>query len=142
MQLVEEGWQGNTPQQGCRSLTILREAAAKRDVDICIYVVYTFGVNVLFQYGGLDFVWDVHKAAANNTKHGVRFEQACEVFLDPLLRIVDASVADEARDGVIGETEAGNLLFVVHVEREDEAIRIISARSATPMERSDYEKYA
>jgi uncharacterized DUF497 family protein len=37
------------------------------------------------------------------------------------------------------------LLFVVQREREreeDEAIRIISARSATPKERSDYEEYA
>ena len=99
-------------------------------------------MDVLYQFGGLNFIWDVHKAAANITKHGVRFEQACEVFLDPLLRIVDASVPDEAREGVVGETGAGNLLFVVHTEPEDEAIRIISARPATPRERSNYEKYA
>ena len=30
MQFVQEGWQGNTPQQGCRSLTILREAVTER----------------------------------------------------------------------------------------------------------------
>ena len=30
MQLVQEGWQGNTPQQGCRSLTILREGVTQR----------------------------------------------------------------------------------------------------------------
>jgi uncharacterized DUF497 family protein len=64
------------------------------------------------------------------------------VFLDPLLRIVDASVPDEAREGVVGETGAGSLIFVVHIEPEDEAIRIISARPATPGERSNYEKYA
>jgi uncharacterized DUF497 family protein len=72
----------------------------------------------------------------------VRFEQACEVFLDPLVRIVDASVVDEAREGVVGETETGNLLFVVQIEREDQLIRIISARPATTKERSDYEEYA
>ena len=72
----------------------------------------------------------------------MRFEQACEVFLDPLVRIVDASVVDEAREGVVGETETGNLLFVVQIEREDQLIRIISARPATTKERSDYEEYA
>jgi uncharacterized DUF497 family protein len=36
----------------------------------------------------------------------------------------------------------GSLLFVVHIEREDDAIRIISARPATPRERSNYEEYA
>jgi len=40
-------------------------------------------MDVLYQFGSLDFVWDVHKAAANIAKHGVRFEQACEVFSIP-----------------------------------------------------------
>jgi len=45
--------------------------------------VYTLSMDVLYRYEGLEFVWDVHKAAANIEKHGIRFEQACEVFLDP-----------------------------------------------------------
>ena len=40
-------------------------------------------MDVLYQFGSLDFVWDVHKAAANVAKHGVRFEQACEVVSIP-----------------------------------------------------------
>ena len=39
----------------------------------------------------------------------------------------------------IGLTEEWSLLFVVHVERRDETIRIISARSATNEERRHYE---
>jgi len=104
--------------------------------------VYTLSMDVLYRYEGLEFVWDVHKAAANIEKHGVRFEQACEVFLDPLARLVDAGVEDEARDALLGEATQGKLLFVVHVERDNDAIRIISARPATAIERKNYEDYA
>ena len=62
--------------------------------------VYTLSMDVLYRYEGLEFVWDVHKAASNIEKHGIRFEQACEVFLDPLARLVDAGIEDEARDAV------------------------------------------
>ncbi len=99
-------------------------------------------MDVLYRYEGLEFIWDVKKAAANITKHGVRFEQACQVFLDPLARIVDAGVEDEARDALLGVTENGKLLFIINLEREDQAVRIISARPASPMERNDYEEYA
>jgi hypothetical protein len=34
-----------------------------------------------FVYG--DFEWDVAKAAANELKHGVRFEEAAQAFTDP-----------------------------------------------------------
>ena len=97
---------------------------------------------MLYNVGGLEFIWNVHKAAANVEKHGIRFEQACEVFFDPLARALDAGTPDEARDGVVGETEHGHLLFVVHIERDAEAIRIISARPANAAERSAYEDNA
>jgi uncharacterized DUF497 family protein len=99
-------------------------------------------MDVLYRHGGLDFVWEVHKAAGNIAKHGVRFELACEVFFDPLARVVYAGVEDEARDALLGEVTQGHLLFVVHIEREGEAIRIISARPAMASERKDYEDYA
>jgi uncharacterized DUF497 family protein len=99
-------------------------------------------MDVLFRLNGVDFTWDAAKASANVVKHGIRFERACEVFFDPLLVAIDASVKDEARDAVIGEAENGSLLFVVHIEREGEAIRIISARTATVAERTDYEGHA
>jgi uncharacterized DUF497 family protein len=99
-------------------------------------------MDVLYRYEGLEFVWDANKATLNIAKHGIRFEQACQVFLDPLARVVDAGVEDEARDALLGVTENGKLLFVVNIERGDQAIRIISARPASPMERTDYEEYA
>lgn len=69
----------------------------------------------------------------------VRFEQAAEVFFDPFLRMVDASRNDEARDAVIGYDMHSRLLYVVHIVRDDEVIRIISARKATPKERQDHD---
>ena len=99
-------------------------------------------MDVFYQYHGVEFVWNVHKAADNLSKHGIRFARACEVFFDPLVRALDAGINDDARDALLGETETGALLFVVHLEREGEAIRIISARAATPAERTEYENYA
>ncbi|MEG4250490.1 BrnT family toxin [Microcoleus sp. Pol10D4] len=40
---------------------------------------------------------------------------------------------------VIGLGSRWNLLYVVHIEREENAIRIISARKATRQERAEYQ---
>jgi uncharacterized DUF497 family protein len=92
-----------------------------------------------FLYAGQRFRWDMRKAHLNFSNHGIRFEQACEVFLDPLLKFLDATADDEAREAVLGLAEDWTLLFVVHVVREPGVIRIISARHATSAERSTYE---
>ena len=34
---------------------------------------------------GIGFEWDPQKAAKNLHKHGVAFENACEVFFDPFV---------------------------------------------------------
>ncbi len=70
---------------------------------------------------------------------GSVFEVACQIFFDPFIRIEDASAGDEQRDAAIGLTEDWTLLFVVHMLREGEIIRIISARPATTPERRTYE---
>jgi uncharacterized DUF497 family protein len=72
-------------------------------------------------------------------KHGVAFSQAAQAFFDPFLRVTDAGIGSETRDAVIGMDERWNLLFVVHIVLEEDIIRIISARKATPSERSYYE---
>ena len=79
------------------------------------------------------------KADDNRRKHGVRFEEAVEAFFDPFFRIVDASDDGEQRDALLGMDTAGRLLFVVHIEREPDAIRLISARRASQHERRTYE---
>ncbi|MGH8737158.1 MAG: BrnT family toxin [Burkholderiales bacterium] len=88
--------------------------------------------------GASDFVWDAAKAASNLRKHGIRFEDAATVFLDPLFVLTNASRNDEARDAVIGFDAQGRLLFVVHIEFEGEFIRIVSARPADPAEEALY----
>lgn len=88
--------------------------------------------------GGSDFVWDVDKATGNLARHGIRFEEAATVFMDPLFVLTDASRNDEARDAVIGFDLHGRLLFVVHIEYDGDHIRIVSARPAEPHEEALY----
>lgn len=97
-------------------------------------------MDIRYEKNGVVFVWNTRKAAANPNKHdGITFEQATEVFFDPFFKLVDAERNQEARDAVIGYNESGRLLFVVHIELEDEVIRVISARKATATERNDYD---
>ncbi len=97
-------------------------------------------MDVYFVFNGISFVWNDDKAQVNPQKHdGVTFQQAAQVFFDPLLVVIDASRNDEARDAVIGLDIRWNLLYVVYIERENDTIRIISARRATRQEREYYE---
>jgi hypothetical protein len=88
-----------------------------------------------------EFEWDPEKARRNKQKHGVTFEEAATVFLDPLsLTIPDpAHSTDEDHFVILGESGRPRSLVVAHVER-GRKIRIISARVATKHERRDYEE--
>lgn len=88
----------------------------------------------------MQFTWDSAKAEQNLLTHGVSFQEATTVFGDPLAGTIpdpDHSVGEE-RLVTIGQSSAGQLLVVCHVEQGD-TIRIISARRATSHERQDYE---
>ena len=87
-------------------------------------------MDIEFTLGGDTFVWNADKALRNIAKHGIRFEEAARVFSDPLFVLVQASRNDEAREAAIGFDAVGRLLYVVHLEVEGVAIRIISARRA------------
>jgi uncharacterized DUF497 family protein len=102
----------------------------------CIYNKF---VDTEFELRGQTFEWDSEKAAINLHKHNVTFQEACEVFFDPFFCLVDSTAENEAREGAIGYSERSRLLFVVHVVRQEETIRIISARAATTEERKIYE---
>jgi uncharacterized DUF497 family protein len=100
---------------------------------------------------GIRFEWDEAKNLSNQRKHGVSFEEASQVFLDPLhIVVADRVVNGEQRWQALGTASkaAGSLLLLLvsHTVREDleegifiGVIRIISARRATPEERSSYE---
>jgi uncharacterized DUF497 family protein len=84
--------------------------------------------------------WDPQKAETNFKKHKVRFSDAETVLFDTMaLTIEDQDVGGERRFVSIGSDALGRVLVVVYTYRED-AIRIISARRATPTERKYYEE--
>jgi uncharacterized protein len=89
----------------------------------------------------MDFEWDPAKANANESKHGVSFFEACEVFDDDLSSAIpdpDHSM-DEGRFLIFGVSKGGKYLVVSYTERGDR-IRLISARPMTPSERRAYER--
>lgn len=86
----------------------------------------------------VEFEWDEEKNKKNIKKHGISFEQAITVFLDPNVLTVPDPYSDEDRWDAIGFV--GTILFVVYTERKDNIIRIISARKATKEEIHEYEK--
>lgn len=87
------------------------------------------------------FVWEKSKAASNQRKHGVSFDEARTVFSDPLARIFNDNdhSSTEQREIIIGHSAVQRLLIVSFTERQN-AIRIISARLTTNRERTDYEE--
>ena len=89
----------------------------------------------------LRFSWDPRKAASNERKHGVSFEEAVTAFGDPLsITVPDPDhSADENRFLLLGLSDQNRLLVVAHVERGDDT-RIINARLATRRERTKYEE--
>lgn len=92
------------------------------------------------------FDWDPQKAATNLAKHGVAFAQAVSVFVDPFAATIadDEHSQDEQRWVTLGLSKAGRLMVVVHTYEEIDAgsaaVRIISARHATPFEMRDYQE--
>jgi uncharacterized DUF497 family protein len=91
---------------------------------------------------GLQFEWDRQKARTNLQKHGVSFDEAATVFNDPTAFIFDDldHSTDEQREIIIGHSAIGHILVISFTERDGEKLRIISARKATKLERSDYEE--
>ena len=87
------------------------------------------------------FEWDDEKAISNLEKHGVSFGEATEVFYDPnALEGYDTEHSThEDRFFIIG-LSSRRYLYVVYAEREDDAVRIISARRAIKKEQADYER--
>ncbi|MEO1237465.1 MAG: BrnT family toxin [Planctomycetota bacterium] len=88
------------------------------------------------------FTWNEAKSASNLRKHGVSFLEASEVFSDPrvLFEYDEEHSEYEDRFHAIGLSNNLRMLLVVHTEPSENAVRIISARPATPTERQRYER--
>ena len=89
----------------------------------------------------LTFEWDETKAQANLVNHGVTFEEAVTVFLEPFSLTIPDTVHSDAEERFveIGLSATNRILVVAHTERGSN-IRIISARKATRAERAVYEE--
>lgn len=89
----------------------------------------------------MDFEWDPKKAAVNEKKHHISFQEAATVFGDPFaITYLDPGHSkSEVRYLTFGLSIQQQLLVVSHADRGDRT-RIISARSATRHERKIYEE--
>ncbi|RYG37396.1 BrnT family toxin [bacterium] len=87
----------------------------------------------------MEFEWDDEKAAANLVEHGVSFEEATEVFIDPIaVTFDDPDHSDqELREITVGKSQGRVILTVSHTDR-DGNVRIISARLANRKEEQSY----
>ena len=89
-------------------------------------------------------VWDDAKNRGNQRKHGVSFEEASVLFTrgDDYLEIFDEAHSDEEdRFIAVGPIGRG-VILVVYTERDEDTVRIISARWATKREMGLYRTYA
>lgn len=92
----------------------------------------------------LVFEWDARKASQNRRKHGVAFDEARTAFLDESARLMsDPEHSDEEdRFLLLGLSTRARLLVVCHCYRKDDnSIRIISARTANGSERRQYAEF-
>lgn len=89
----------------------------------------------------MDFEWDPKKAAVNQKKHGVSFEELVTVFGDPFaLTFSDPDHSEsEHRFLTFGMSRNYRLLVVSHTDRGTQT-RIISGRLMTKHERKIYEE--
>jgi uncharacterized DUF497 family protein len=88
----------------------------------------------------MKITWDPKKAKINLDKHNVHFSDAEAVLFDPMaLTREDNDAIYEQRFVSVGLDSLNRTLVVVYTYR-GEAIRLISARLATPTERKRYEK--
>lgn len=88
----------------------------------------------------MKFEWDINKNKINIHKHNISFEQACSIFNDPnILSIPDEKHSEnEERWISLGMNYQLKILVVVHLFKENNIIRIISARKATNNEQQTY----
>ncbi|PKA14313.1 BrnT family toxin [Leptospira haakeii] len=89
------------------------------------------------------FEWDDKKNSSNLKKHQISFEQASQVFLDKdAIYIPDENHSEnEERWLVLGKIENFTIIVVVFVDKSnknEEKLRIISARKADKLEEKEY----
>jgi uncharacterized DUF497 family protein len=89
----------------------------------------------------MELEWDAGKAVRNLKKHGVSFEDAALVFHDAGRIEIHDGREDYGEDRWVTVGFAwSTLLSVAYTVRDEETIRLISARKAAPNEQEQYRK--
>ena len=93
----------------------------------------------------MKYEWNEEKNKLNQQKYGISFEEAKEVFDDPLqISKLDKRFSYfEERWITVGSSSKHKVLVVANLfftDEGEEIIRIISARKANKKERNSYEK--
>jgi len=89
----------------------------------------------------MQFEWDEGKNLANIRKHKIDFADVPEMFEGPMLIELDDRF-DYGEDRWMGIGFLGNgVAVVVWVERQNDLIRLISARRANRYERQRFQQY-
>ncbi len=86
----------------------------------------------------MDVEWGPRKAAENLRKHGVDFADAVIALEDENALTIEDFDHPEQRFKTLGLGADLNVLFVVHAERDEKCIRIISARKADRSQTKQY----
>ncbi len=90
----------------------------------------------------IGFDWDKGNIDKNYIKHNVHWTECEEVFFNEPIIVendIKHSSKNEVRYFVVGKTNSGRKLFLVHTIRNNK-IRVISARDMNKKEREIYEK--
>jgi uncharacterized DUF497 family protein len=90
----------------------------------------------------LDFEWDPANAASNLRKHGVPFEYATRVFLDPDRRDGPDTRYHYGEERRITTGIIEGRVYVVAYTKRLAAIRLISARKANDRETKKYHDFS
>lgn len=85
----------------------------------------------------MEFEFDPAKSAANHEKHGIDFNAAQRLWLDPLRAEIPARTVDEPRWLVIGQID--NEHWSAVVTYRNGKVRIISVRRSRKEEVAIYE---
>ncbi|MEM7620486.1 MAG: BrnT family toxin [Pseudomonadota bacterium] len=85
----------------------------------------------------MKFEYDPEKSASNHDKHGIDFEDAQALWLDPDLLEIQAKTIDEPRYMVIGKINDTHWSAIITYR--DDYIRLISVRRSREAEVKIYE---
>jgi uncharacterized DUF497 family protein len=86
----------------------------------------------------MSYQWDKNKAEENLRKHGVDFADAVMALEDENALTIEDTDHDEQRFKTLGMGPYLSVLYVVHAYRDNDVIRIISARKADKTQIKQY----